>query len=108
MTWMYWVYILQSEKDKTYYVGFSENPEVRIQDHNWHISKYTSSRVPYKLVWKAAFQNKLKALAFEKYLKSSSGFAFCNKHLIWATFDSAALPHRTVRLISQVLYFDYE
>jgi hypothetical protein len=28
------------------------------------------------------FTTKEKALAFEKYLKSSSGFAFRNKHLV--------------------------
>jgi len=36
----------------------------------------------YHLIWYCAFLEKKKVLAFEKYLKSSSGFAFRNKHLI--------------------------
>ncbi len=79
---MYFVYILQSEKDKTFYTGFSEDLDQRIQNHNWHLSKYTSAKAPYKLRWYGAFQDKKRALDFEKYLKSSSGFAFRNKHLV--------------------------
>jgi len=35
-----------------------------------------------KLVFYAAFETKKKALDFEKYLKTNSGFAFRNKRLI--------------------------
>jgi len=79
---MYFVYLLQSKKDKTFYTGFSENPDERIQNHNWHIAKYTASKAPYQLAWYCGFNDKKRALQFEKYLKSSSGFAFRNKHLI--------------------------
>ena len=78
---MYFVYILQSDKDRSFYTGFSEFPDKRIEGHNWHVAKYTSGKAPYRLRWYCAFQNKEKALEFEKYLKSSSGFAFRNKHL---------------------------
>lgn len=79
---MYFVYILQSEKDQTFYTGFSKTPDERIQNHNWHVAKYTSSKTPYKLRWYGTFCDKKKALDFEKYLKSSSGIAFRNKHLV--------------------------
>ena len=79
---MYFVYILQSEKDNGFYTGFSEDVEDRLQDHNWHLAIYTSSKAPYELIWYCAFQDKNQALAFEKYLKSGSGFAFRNKHLV--------------------------
>ena len=79
---MYCVYILQSTKDKSFYVGFSENVTSRLKDHNRLISQYTSSRAPYELIWYCEFSKKKKALKFEKYLKSGSGFAFRNKHLI--------------------------
>jgi len=42
----------------------------------------TKNLRPAKLIFYAAFLNNRKALAFEKYLKSSSGFAFRNKRLI--------------------------
>jgi len=47
----YIVYILQSEKDKTYYTGMTTDLEKRIKNHNLGISKYTASKKPYKLVW---------------------------------------------------------
>ena len=79
---MYYVYVLQSQKDKSYYTGFSENVESRLQSHNWHLVKYSSSKAPFELIWYCAFRNKKQALDFEKYLKSGSGFAFRNKHLL--------------------------
>lgn len=33
---MYYVYIFQSQKDKSFYTGFTENLKERIKDHNWH------------------------------------------------------------------------
>jgi len=79
---MYFVYILKSQKNGSFYTGTTENIEKRIQEHNWHLSKYTSSKTPFELVWHCTFSNKKQAIDFEKYLKSGSGFAFRNKHLV--------------------------
>lgn len=79
---MYYVYILKSLKDGSYYTGSTENVEKRLAEHNSGISKYSSTKRPYKLIWYCAFLDKSKALAFEKYLKQGSGFAFARKHLI--------------------------
>ena len=88
---MYYVYILQSQKDtaplklrstrKSYYVGATEDLKERLKDHKWHNVKTTKFKNP-KLIWYCCFKDKEKAYAFEKYLKSGSGFAFRNKHLI--------------------------
>jgi putative endonuclease len=79
---MYYTYILKSSVDGTKYIGHTNNLKKRLQDHNQHQSKYTSTKAPYMLIWYCAFLDKNKAIAFEKYLKSSSGFAFSNKRLI--------------------------
>lgn len=79
---MYYVYILRSIKDDSFYIGSTSNLKERIFRHNRKQSMYTSSKTPYKLVWYSAFIDKIKSIKFEKYLKSSSGFAFRNKHLI--------------------------
>jgi putative endonuclease len=68
--------------NKSYYTGFTENKDDRLNDHNWHTVKSTMSKAPYKLVWHCSFEDKYKALDFEKYLKSGSGIAFRNKHLV--------------------------
>ncbi len=79
---MYYAYILKSEIDGTKYIGHTSDLKKRIKEHNHGHSKYTSSKAPYVLVWYCAFKTKNKAVVFEKYLKSSSGFAFANKRLI--------------------------
>lgn len=79
---MYYVYIIQSKKDNSYYKGITEDVEQRLNEHNSGSSKYSSSKKPYKLIWYCAFLSKEKALQFEKYLKHGSGHAFTKKHLI--------------------------
>jgi len=79
---MYVVYILQSLKDQSYYTGITTNLNLRLKDHNLGISKYSSSKKPFKITWYCIFNDKIRAIHFEKYLKSGSGIAFRNKRLI--------------------------
>lgn len=79
---MYYVYILKSDKTKKLYHGVTRDLKRRINEHNSGNSDFTSWSGPYVLTWYCAFINKQKAYDFEKYLKSSSGFAFRNKRLI--------------------------
>jgi len=76
---MYYVYILHLRND-TCYIGFSSDLKNRIQDHQKGNVSQTSKHRPFRLVFYSAFRNKKKALDFEKYLKTGSGFAFRNKH----------------------------
>ena len=78
---MFFVYILKLENGQ-HYVGYTQDLDARLNKH-WRHSVPTTSRIePEEIIFSAAFKNKEKALAFEKYLKSSSGFAFRNKRLI--------------------------
>ena len=79
---MYFVYILRSTRDRSKYIGCTNDLKRRIAEHNRGEVKFTSTRHPYKLIWFACFADKEKAYTFEKYLKSSSGYAFTSKHLI--------------------------
>lgn len=78
---MYYTYILKL-RDSSYYHGHSTNLKQRIKEHQSGIVLSTKESRPFKLVFYAAFSSKEKAVSFEKYLKSSSGFAFRNKRLI--------------------------
>lgn len=78
---MYYVYILQSQKDGSRYIGVTADLKKRLLQHNAGNSTYSNTKRPYKIHWYAAFINKEKAYAFETYLKSSSGYAFTKKHL---------------------------
>ena len=66
---MYFVYIIQSEFDGSYYTGFSENLEERIAEHNFGKTNYTSKKRPWKLVYFEEFDNKTNALKRERFLK---------------------------------------
>jgi len=79
---MYYVYILKSQKDNSYYTGFTSDLNSRIKEHNAGVGEYSSTKLPFELVWHCCFKNKIQAIQFEKYLKSGSGFAFARKRLV--------------------------
>jgi len=66
---MYYVYIIQSLKDDSWYYGYSENPELRLKFHNNGKSKYTKTKLPWRMVFTRGFEVKKEALQFERYLK---------------------------------------
>lgn len=78
---MFYAYILQL-KDNSFYHGYSDDLKQRLTAHEQGIVSSTKNLRPVKLVFYAAFESQKKATEFEKYLKSSSGFAFRNKRLI--------------------------
>ena len=78
---MHYVYILKL-KDKTFYTGYSSDLKQRINTHQKGEVTQTKNLRPIKLAFYAVFESKSKALPFEKYLKTTSGWAFRNKRLI--------------------------
>jgi predicted GIY-YIG superfamily endonuclease len=79
---MYYVYILRSKKDQSRYIGITNDLKRRLQEHNSGSAIYSSKKRPYQIIWCCIFVSKNKAYDFERYLKSSSGYAFTKKHLI--------------------------
>jgi len=77
---MYYVYLIQSETfPDQRYIGYTENVEQRIKDHNKGQSTHTNKFKPWKLIAFQAFSDKEKAIKFEYYLKTGSGKAFASK-----------------------------
>lgn len=78
----YYVYILQSAFDTgRFYIGFTENLENRLKDHNSGKDPYTAKYKPWRIKTAIAFADRNKAFEFERYLKSPSGRAFAKKRL---------------------------
>jgi predicted GIY-YIG superfamily endonuclease len=77
---MEYTYILKCT-DETYYTGHTKDLEERLSRHTKEENTYTKYRLPVELIFYAAFSDKYKAIAFEKYLKSGSGRAFAKRHL---------------------------
>ena len=46
----YYVYIIESVVDGSFYKGYSKNPYERLNQHNDGDSRYTSFKIPWKLV----------------------------------------------------------
>lgn len=68
----FWVYMVQC-KDGSYYIGHTEDIELRLAQHNnGYFKGYTSSRLPIKLVWSDEFPTREEALDREKQIKGWS------------------------------------
>lgn len=77
---MYYVYSLKCKDG--YYVGCTDNLKERIDRRTKGYVPATANRLPLKLDFYFAIEDKYKAFEFEKYLKSGSGRAFINRHLV--------------------------
>jgi len=78
---MHYVYLLRSKSHpKEHYVGSTTDLKKRLLDHNRGDSPHTAKFAPWDLAAYFAFQEKHKALAFERYLKTGSGRAFAKRH----------------------------
>ena len=79
---MSYVYILNSLFDKNrMYVGHTNNIEHRLKEHNAGECVHTNKYKPWKLCTYIFFDNKEKAIVFERYLKSGFGRSFAKRHL---------------------------
>ena len=79
---MFYVYCIESQSlPGRRYIGFTEDLRQRISDHNDGCNRSTAPRRPWRLKGYVAFDDKLAALAFERYLKTGSGHAFRRKRL---------------------------
>ena len=68
-----YVYVLQSDLDKKFYTGITQDFIRRIEEHNSGISKATKIRVPFKLVYFEFCLNDKDAMKRERYLKTTWG-----------------------------------
>ncbi len=64
------VYIIQSKRDASYYVGYSADPHLRLQRHNEGWSKSTKSKTPWQLVYTETYKSKTDAITRERQIKS--------------------------------------
>lgn len=78
---MYFVYVLRSLADQGWYIGYTENIERRLNDHNMGKNTSTKPRRPLILIYYEAYLNKFDALGREKFLKSGSGRRFLEKQM---------------------------
>ena len=64
------VYILYSYILDKFYIGYTNDLERRLSEHNRKKGKFTDAGIPWKLVYKEQFNSKQEAMSREKYIKS--------------------------------------
>lgn len=67
---MYYVYILKSIIDNSYYIGCTNSVERRLKEHNTGSSKYTKNKRPWVLVYKEEYKTLSEARKREGAIKS--------------------------------------
>lgn len=71
---VYYVYILQSQKDNGLYIGSTNDLKRRLKEHNDGKSFATKGRLPLKLIHYQAFVSEHDAHQTEHYLKTTRGW----------------------------------
>ena len=79
-TSMHSVYILQLS-NKRIYIGSAKELQRRLREHKAGKVASTKKSKLHLLKWYCTFANATNAIAFERYLKSGSGFSWRKKHL---------------------------
>ena len=75
------VYVIRSLKDPgRQYIGRTADVASRLASHNAGESPRTARQAPWQIVVLVQFVDENRALAFEKFLKSTSGLAFVKQH----------------------------
>ena len=86
------VYIIQSVKDNSLYIGHTQNLPRRLQQHNDPNRKtYTAKRGPWKLLYQEEHPTRTDAVQRERFLKSHAG-SNEKKRLAGITVDGPKNP----------------
>jgi len=70
---MYYVYILKSESNGKYYIGYTSNLNQRISNHNSGKNVSTKPGIPWKIMYSEKFEDKKLAWLRERQIKSYKG-----------------------------------
>lgn len=66
---MYHVYLLKSKKKEIFYIGYTNNIEQRLKQHNSGQSEYTKKYMPWDVIYYESFVSLEDAKVREKSLK---------------------------------------
>ena len=78
---MYYVYIIQTETNGSYYVGYTRNISERLKRHNEGRSTYTKSKENWKLVYVEEYKTSAEARAREREIKGKKSKKYI-EHLV--------------------------
>lgn len=80
--YMYYVYLLENQNDKSWYTGYTSDLKRRINEHqNRSGCRTTALKKDWQLIYYEAYVLKSDALGREKFLKGGSGKTYLKKQL---------------------------
>ncbi len=59
---MFYVYIIESKKDSSFYIGQTNDLKKRLSFHNQGLSKYTSRKRPWHIVYFEEYNTRTEAI----------------------------------------------
>lgn len=78
---MYYVYVIQSQKDQRFYTGFTKDLRKRFSEHNNKKVYSTKGRGPFVMVYYEACLNEQDARMRERYIKTGTGKRYIKNRL---------------------------
>jgi putative endonuclease len=73
---MFIVYFLYSKSFDRYYVGYTNDLERRISEHNRKKGKFTDAGIPWILVHSELYSTKKEAMTRERFIKSKKSKSY--------------------------------
>ena len=84
------MYILQSKKTLSYYVGYSRDVQRRLAEHNRGKVASTKPRAPYEVVYTEPFADEVEARQRERFIKRQKSRKYVEqlvRHALVAQLD---------------------
>ena len=85
---MYFTYVLRSQKNNQFYIGFTKDLKARIALHNSGKVRSTAGRQPLSLIYYEACLSETDTINREKYLKTGYGRRYLKNRLAYYLMDS--------------------
>jgi putative endonuclease len=72
----YTVYILQSDRDDSFYIGHTAHLDERLRRHNEGRNPHTKAKIPWRVVYQEEYLTRSQAVKRERELKSKKSRAY--------------------------------
>ena len=73
---MYTVYVLYSHRIDRYYIGYTNDLDRRLSEHNRRKGKYTDRGIPWELQYIESYTSKIEAHRRELFIKGQKSRTF--------------------------------
>jgi putative endonuclease len=86
----WFVYVIQSELDGSYYTGHTHDPQLRVIHHNDGWSQSTKAKRPWKLVYTELYGSKSEAARRELQIKRMKSRKYIERLIAGGRPDAAS------------------